>query len=209
MDEIPKASSAQPSPQDTGRWIGRVVVAVILAEAIWGFIVSLTKNLILPALARVMGGDPQSPLYLGKGDFNVPAIFSSVLELCLAGIVAVVLYQWSRSAPRIRVKTVKMRTVAPKTSVPSIAPTPVMPPPASVPTAPEVTAQRVSVPPPARVSTPPAQPSAAAAPMASVTQQPKPPATQPAPPAKPEKPKKPKEVYYNIVGEPINPTEDD
>jgi len=32
----------------------------------------------------------------------------------------------------------------------------------------------------------------------------------PAPPkAKPAKPKQPKEVYYNIVGEPINPTEDD
>ena len=29
------------------------------------------------------------------------------------------------------------------------------------------------------------------------------------PPAKPAKPKPPKEIYYNIVGEPINPTEDD
>ena len=208
MDEIPKTSAAQPPPQDTGRWIARVVVAVILAEAIWGFIVSLTNNLVLPALARVMGGDPQSPLYLGKGDFNVPPIFSSVLELCLAGIVAVVLYQWSRSAPRIRVKTVRVRTVVAKTSMPSIAPTPAMPTPASVPSTPAVTPQRVSVPPPATVSAPPVQPSVAAASMASVAQQPKPSAPKPAPPA-PEKPKKPREVYYNIVGEPINPTEDD
>ena len=41
--------------------------------------------------------------------------------------------------------------------------------------------------------------------------QPKPAAPPPPvpPKAKPAKPKAPKEVYYNIVGEPINPTEDD
>jgi hypothetical protein len=209
MDEIPKASSAQLPPQDTGRWIGRVVVAVILAEAIWGFIVSLTNSLVLPALARIMGGDPQSPLYLGKGDFNVPAIFSSILEVCLSGIVAVILYQWTRSAPRVRVKAVKVRTVAAKTSMPSIAPISVTPPPASVPSVPAVTPQPISVPPPAAVSAPPVQPSAAAPPITTAAQQPSPSAPKPAAPAKAEKPKKPREVYYNIVGEPINPTEDD
>ena len=49
-----------------------MVIAVILAEGIWGFIVAVTNNLVLPLLARIMGGDAQSPLYLGKGDFNVP-----------------------------------------------------------------------------------------------------------------------------------------
>src|SRR5690349_8578533 len=58
------------------KWITKVIVAVILGEAIWAFVVSLTNSLILPGLARAMGGNPQSPLYLGKGDFNVPAIFS-------------------------------------------------------------------------------------------------------------------------------------
>ena len=56
-----------------------------------GFIVSVTNNFVLPMLARTMGGDVQSPLYLGKGDFNVPALFTAVLELCFAGIAAVIL----------------------------------------------------------------------------------------------------------------------
>ena len=52
---------------------------------------------------------------------------------------------------------------------------------------------------------------AAAAPVAplSAPVQAKPTPPPAAAPAKPEKPKPPKEVYYNIVGEPINPTEDD
>jgi len=75
------------------RWIAKVILAVILAEAAWALIVSLTNNLILPLLARIMDADVQSPLYLGKGDINVPALFSSVLQFCIAGIVAVLLNQ--------------------------------------------------------------------------------------------------------------------
>ncbi len=120
MDEITNATA--PEPAFSGRWIAKLILAVILAEAIWAFIVSLTNSLILPALARVMGGDPQSPLYLGKGDFNVPAIFSSFLELCLAGIAAVLLNHWSGPRPvAVRVKTTKMGTVAAKASIPSIS----------------------------------------------------------------------------------------
>ena len=53
------------------------MAAVILAEGIWGFVTSLTSNLLVPLLARVMKIDPQSPLYLGKGELNVPALFNS------------------------------------------------------------------------------------------------------------------------------------
>jgi hypothetical protein len=190
-----------PEPESTGKWIAKVIAAVILAEAAWSFIISATNNLILPALARVMVEDPQSPLYLGKGEFSVPAIFSSVLELCLAGIVAALLYQWSRSAPRVRVRTVAMKTVpvASKSAMPSILPE--APPP-------------VVARPPAPVApqpSPVAAPTAPAAPPPVPAAAPKPPAPppKPAPAAKPSKPQKPAEVYYNIVGEPINPTEND
>jgi hypothetical protein len=231
MSEITNAAapdSAAPASLLSGKWIAKVILAVILAEAIWGLIVSLTNSLILPALARVMGGDPQSPLYLGKGDFNVPAIFSSILELCLAGIAAVVLNQWSRSAPvRVRVKTVKRAAPAAKASMPSVSssgmpsilPESVVPSPVSAPVAPRVTPQSVPTPPPMPVAAPPI-PAAAPAPKGAIPQpaaQPMvpapPPASQkpaaPAKPEKPSKPEKPKEVYYNIVGEPINPTEDE
>jgi len=205
MGGIPNAQPAEPV--SSGKWITRVILAVIVGEAIWGFLVSLTNGLIVPALARVMGGDPQSPVYLGKGDFNLTGIFVSILELCLAGIVAVALNQWSRSGPaRVRVKTVKVKTVAAKSSMPSIAPASVKPQPAIPPAA--------ATPPPA-ASRPPATVSELAVALAASLAQPVEPQpkavapTKPAAPAKPEKPKKPHEVYYNIVGEPINPTEDD
>jgi hypothetical protein len=210
MDEIPGMSPPQWSAADTGRWIGRVVIAVILAEAIWGFIASLTSNLVLPLLARTMGGDVQSPLYLGKGDINVPALFVSVLELCFAGIVAVILNSVVQRKPKmIRVKSIRaspvpaqpvvsppppQRTVA---AVQAVAPEPPPSPPVVTYSAPEAPAPAT---PPEQSWSPPEprpQPKAAAPPL------------PPKPPAKPAKPKAPKEIYYNIVGEPINPTEDD
>jgi hypothetical protein len=224
MDEIPRMLSPESSAVDTGKWIGRVVIAVILAEGIWGFIVSLTNNLVLPVLARTMGGDVQSPLYLGKGDFNVPALFTAVLELCFAGIAAVILNSWLQRKPKVtrtravRLSPIPMQSIAPtQPSAPPPSPPAVVPVQASVsvPSSPTMSAT-APVPAPAPPAAAPAHTTAAPlapspgqlwsppepAPQAKV-------ATPPPPKAKPSKPKPPKEVYYNIVGEPINPTEDD
>src|SRR5271170_2441843 len=143
MDENP--TSAPEPTLSPGKWIGQVLAAVILAEGIWGFLASLTNNLLVPLLARVMDGDPQSPLYLGKGELNIPPLFNSVLALCLAGIVFVVLHQWSRSkSTPVRVKMVR---VVKKVSQPagrlsttaplSITAAPVAPAPPAVPPQPE------------------------------------------------------------------------
>jgi hypothetical protein len=212
MDETARNAPAE-SPTDAGRWIGRLLIAVILGEGIWGLIVSLTQNLILPLLAKTMGGDVQSPLYLGKGDVSVPALFTALLELCFAGILAVVLNAWvQRKARSTRGKPVRVtpRPVQPASSTPAPAVAPVRaaasiaPPvvkPAPPPAAPVTTTPPSAAPPssPGQFWSPPEpspQPKAAAPP-------------PPKPPAKPAKPKPPKEVYYNIVGEPINPTEDE
>jgi hypothetical protein len=197
MDEIPRTSSPEWSAADTSRWIGRVVIAVILAEAIWGFIASLTSNLVLPLLARTMGGDIQSPLYLGKGDINVPALFVSVLELCFAGIVAAILNSVLQRKPKmIRVKSVRVSPVPAQ-------PTALPPSPARAVAAVQVVAPVPQSSPPVVTYSAPETPPPPAAPVAPAT----PPSPKPAP--KPTKPKPPKEIYYNIVGEPINPTEDD
>ena len=128
MDE--NQTSAPESTLNPGKWIGQLVAAVILAEGIWGFLASLTSNLLVPLLARVMEVDPQSPLYLGKGELNVPALFNSVLALCLAGIVFVLLHEWSRKKPApVRVK---MMRVTKKVSQPSAAPLSIMAPPEPV-----------------------------------------------------------------------------
>jgi hypothetical protein len=108
MNEVLKVSEA---PADSGKWVGRVIVAVILGEGIWGLLVSITNNLALPALTRIMGADPQSPLYLGKSDFNFAALFTAVLQLCFGGIVAVLLYAWAREPRRIRARVVQRATV--------------------------------------------------------------------------------------------------
>jgi hypothetical protein len=185
MGVLPRTFSPESSASDPGKWIGRVLIAVILGEGLWGLIVSLTNNLILPLLARVMGADAQSPLYLGKGDFNVPGVFTSVLELCFAAIVAVILNSWVRRKPRLtRSKSVSLNAV----------PAQPVAPPASSPLS--VPVQAGASPSSGQFWSPP-EPS-----------QPKTGAPPP-PTAKPANPKPPKDVYYNIVGEPINPTEDE
>jgi large-conductance mechanosensitive channel len=213
MDETARNAPPESSAADTGTWIGRLLIAVILGEGIWGLIVSLTRNLILPLLAKTMGGDVQSPLYLGKGDVNVPALFTSILELCFAGIVAVILNtSVQRKARMIRSKPIRV-TPRPAQAAPTPAVTPVKTAPLAPPIikpAPAQTAPPAPVtapPPPSRPSPSPEQFWTPPQP----TAQPKAAAPPPAPkaPTKPAKPKPPKEVYYNIVGEPINPTEDE
>jgi hypothetical protein len=170
MNEVLKVSEA---PDDSGKWVGRVVVAVILGEGIWGLLVSITNNLALPALTRIMGADPQSPLYLGKSDFNFAALFTAVLQLCFGGIVAVLLYAWAREPRRIRARVVQRATVVEQPRA-SVVPAPV--------DSPLIPVTETAVPPSEPV---------------------KPMQAPPPQPSKPAKPKKPKEVYYNIVGEPI------
>jgi large-conductance mechanosensitive channel len=163
--------------------VRRLVVAVILGEAIWSLLVSVTNNLAIPVLARVMGGDPQSPLYLGKGDINIPALLISILQACLAGIVAVLVNSWPQKGRRTRPAVVRAAANTQRASVPaSIAPPSIV--------APAVTEIVQGEPSPAEA--PPA-PKPAAPLSAPSVKEAKPPA----------KPKKPRQVYYNIVGEPI------
>ena len=229
MDETPRTPSSESSGLDAGAWIGRVVIAVILAEAIWGFIVSVTNGLILPLLARTMGGDVQSPLYLGKGDINVPALFTAVLELCFAGIAAVVLNSVLQRKSRVPRKLVRVTSTPTQPSIPLQSPAPPPSVPVAAPVQPAVSAPpvapAVSAPAPVMIPAAPPQvtasatassPTTARAPDSGQSWSPPTPSPQPktaAPPPlvkpKPAKPKPPKEIYYNIVGEPINPTEDD
>jgi len=202
MDDI-----ARTSPPDAGSWIGRLLIAVILGEGIWGLIVSLTNNLILPFLARIMGTDARSPLSLGNGQFNVPGLFISILELCFAGIAAVILNSWTQHKPKptrskpVRVTPIPVQPAAPRPSpravVPVQAPEPA-PRPAPIAVPATVTATPAAPPPtatqsPSQFWSPPeAAPTKAAAP----------------PPPKPGKPKPPREIVYNSVGEPL-PFDDD
>ena len=198
MDENLRTSAPESSPADSSRWIGRVIIAVIVAEAIRGLIVSLTNNLVLPAMARIMEADVQSPLYLGKGDYNVPALFASVLEACLAGIVAVSLNAWLQRKPKLaRTKSVRLTPPVAQTRAPAASP-----PTAVVPTQ---TASAMPVQTKASVTPQPVA-------QASATPSPTPQSSPSAPPSTSKattKPKPPKEVFYNIVGEPLTSEDDE
>jgi hypothetical protein len=216
MDESAKTEA----PLALGKWIGRVVAAVILAEGIWGILVSLTRSLLLPMLARVLGVDPHSPLYLGPGEVNVPDLFAAVLQLCVAGIVFLLIRSWAARPEGVTAQ--RPRKVLPRPASTSISIAPESVPVAAAAQAAAVSRTPVVQPPPS----PPAPVPRTVTPQAAATvprpepvsvlsaqtpvQPPK--VTKPEKPEKvekPRKPEKPKEVYYNLVGEPINPTEDE
>jgi hypothetical protein len=196
MDASSKPLAPDLSPAESKKWMGRLFIAVVLGAAIWNFIAALTTAVVLPGLARVMESDPQSPLSLGKGDFNVPAIFASVLELCFAVIAALLINSWAERRPRMAMARRKSPSVAPAASLSISAP--------GAATVREPLRQ-VATPSAAQTATPqpvpaPSQAVQVAAPVPA-------PLAEPAESEKPAKPKRPKDVYYNLVGEPVDPDE--
>jgi large-conductance mechanosensitive channel len=213
---------------DTRRWIGRLIIAVILGEAIWALIVSVINNLVVPWLGDVMGQSSGLPTSFTQRPYNYPELFVSVFEFCIAGLVAAVLnYFFQRPAKgRVRTKTVTS-SVAPAAAGPVRVIPQVIPPSAPTPTplqlepltpvAPQEPVAKIhpvyqpapDLPTAPFVPEPAAIPAAAVVPQAPVV--PNPVTAKPLPnPPKPEpaKPKKPKNVYYNIVGEPMPSDED-
>jgi len=196
MDE-----NAKSAPVPAGRWLALIVAAVILAEGIWTILVSVTHSLLLPLVARITGGDSQSALYLGKGDVNVPDLFGSVLQLCLAGILFLIIKFWASRGARVKAPRL-VKTSKPVSQI-SIAPPPVP----STAQAAAASAIPASQPQP-QPAAPPEAVQRAVQPKSAPAPEPAPPSVQPQPAPKPAKPKKPQEVYYNIVGEPITPEDE-
>jgi len=217
---------------DTRRWFGRIIIAVILGEALWGLIVSVMNNVFVPWLGDVMGPSSGLPTSFTQRPYNYPELFVSVFEFCIAGLVAAVInYSFQRPAPR-RVKTVKsVPTSAPgplrviSQAAPSSAQDDATPPQFGItaaesgmaasaqdvrmyPVIPSILIPAASAEPAAPVAAVPEATPAAIAPVMPPT--PKPVLSKPAPAAKaePAKPKKAKNVYYNIVGEPMPSDED-
>lgn len=184
MEESPNAPL---SSADSKKWIVRIVLALVIGQAIWGLVVSLTTGLLVPLTARVMGNDPASALYLGKGDINVPALFISILEFCIAGIVAAILNSWlQKPSPTVRRKVATSGSLSLQSPAVAVPKAQVAPPAIPVATPRPVVQAPAAVVPPAAVA----------------------PVAQPAPPADPPKPQKPKQVYYNSVGDPITMDDD-
>ena len=223
MDQAVKTFTSEGP--DARKWIGRIIIAVILGEAIWSLIVSVMNNLVVPWLGDVMGQSSGLPTSFTQRPYDYPDLFVSILEFCIAGTMAVILNYFFQRQRAGRVKPAKSSVstapVEPATRVVpqavaaaamTQAPSPVAPPPplakpdpvtppAPVPVAPAGQAPFVALAPLARpvpVATagPPVANSVAAKPLPT------------APKAELPKLNKPKAVYYNIVGEPVPSDED-
>jgi hypothetical protein len=62
---------------DARKWIGRIIMALILGEAIWSLIVSVINNLVVPWLGDVMGqasGLPTSFTQRAAAEQNYPSL---------------------------------------------------------------------------------------------------------------------------------------
>jgi large-conductance mechanosensitive channel len=146
MDDSVKAS--EPGRGDAGNWVGRIIVAVILGEAIWNLIVSVMNNLVVPWLGDAMGQSSGLPTSFTQRPYNYPDLFVAVVEFCIAGIVAATLNHFLQ---RSKAGKVKVKSLAGSASVEPVRVVPV-----SVPTTPAPMAQvsRVQVP----IQAPTAQP---------------------------------------------------
>ncbi len=215
MDQPVKPFPSQKA--DTRRWIGRIIIAVILGEAIWGLIVSIMNNVVVPWLGDMMGQSTGLPTSFTQRPYDYPDLFVSVLEFGVAGLVAAVLNYFFQRSPAGRIKAVQNSApTAPAgparlfpqpatTAARTQTPTPFNPP------APVAKADPVTLHTPVAVAPPPplAPAPVTVAPSTPVVADPataKP--LPPAPKAEPAKPKKPKEVFYNSVGEPM-PSDDE
>ncbi len=92
---------------DTRRWMGRLIIAVILGEALWGLIVSLVNNVFVPWLGDAMGPSSGLPTSFTQRPYNYPDLFVSVFEFCMAGLVAAILNYFFQRPTARTVKTSK------------------------------------------------------------------------------------------------------
>ena len=214
----PAVRTVTSEKSEARKWIGRIIIAVILGEAIWSLIVSVMNNLVVPWLGDVVGQSSGLPASFTQRPYDYPDLFVSVLEFCVAALLAVILnsfFQRQRAGGVTPVKSVvatvpveparlvpQAVTAVAKTTSPVVSPAfvvrpdPVVPP--SPPVAPAAPATFVSPARPVASSTqsPPVADSLAPKPLPG------------APKAEAPKVKKAKETYYNSVGQPLPSDED-
>ena len=110
MDQPAKPFTSQVA--DQRGWIGRLIIAVLLGEAIWGLIVSVMNHVIVPWVGEVMGASSGLPTSFTRRPYNYPELFVSVFEFCIAGLVAAILNYFLQRPVARRVKTLKSAPAA-------------------------------------------------------------------------------------------------
>jgi large-conductance mechanosensitive channel len=95
MDDSPKAFLEELRSSILKKRVGQIVLAVVLAEAVWRLINALTWYLIIPIIGRVLEGHTESVLFEGtRHPFPFEALSASFLEFMLTVIVVFYLNRW-------------------------------------------------------------------------------------------------------------------
>jgi large-conductance mechanosensitive channel len=106
MDDTPKAFLEELRSSMLKKRVGQIALAVVLAEAIWHLVNSVTWNFIIPIIGRSLEGHTESVLFETATHRPIPweNLFASILEFILTLIVVFYLNRWVHRKPSLSVQ---------------------------------------------------------------------------------------------------------
>ncbi|MGD1024877.1 MAG: MscL family protein [Candidatus Sulfotelmatobacter sp.] len=107
VDDTPKAFLEEFRSTILKKRVGQIALAVVLAEAVWRLVNSMTWYLIIPLTGRAFQGHTESVLFESATTRPVPweNLFGSIMEFVLTLIVVFYLNRWVQRKPATRPAT--------------------------------------------------------------------------------------------------------
>jgi large-conductance mechanosensitive channel len=101
MDDTPKAFFEELRSSLLKKRVGQIALAVVLAEAAWRLVSSLTWYLIIPLIGRALRGNTESVIFEKATTNPLPweSLFGSLFEFGLVVILVFYLNRWVQRKP--------------------------------------------------------------------------------------------------------------
>jgi large-conductance mechanosensitive channel len=101
MDDTPKAFFEELRSSILKKRVGQIALAVVLAEAVWHLVNSLTWYLIIPLIGKSLNGHTESVFFEAPTRRPIPweNLFGSIMEFVLTVIVVFYLNRWIHRKP--------------------------------------------------------------------------------------------------------------
>ena len=101
MDDTPKAFFEELRSSLLKKRVGQIALAVVLAEAAWRLVTSLTWYLIIPLIGRALRSNTESVIFEKATTNPLPweSLFGSLLEFGLVVILVFYLNRWVQRKP--------------------------------------------------------------------------------------------------------------
>ena len=103
MDDTPRAFFEELRSGILKKRTGQIALAVVVAEAIWRLLNSITWYLVMPVIGRFLQGQTESVLLARSTGKPIPweNLFGSLLEFLFTVIVVFYLNRWINKKPRL------------------------------------------------------------------------------------------------------------